>query len=177
MQIFFFSQAWTLALCFILWPIFQVLAAMICLKMPDKYFSHHSFFYKERKWEKGGSFYEKVFKVRKWKGLLPDGAAVTKSGYKKKHLRDFSTNNLERFLIESCRAELTHLLAIFPFWVFGLFVPVEITACMLVYALIINLPCIIAQRYNRPKIYRLLISSLHKTTVKEPLPNTVHIIK
>ncbi|MEA5061120.1 MAG: hypothetical protein VB015_01720 [Erysipelotrichaceae bacterium] len=61
-----------------------------------------------------------------------------------------------QFLIESARGELTHWLAILPFWVFGFFAPSYIIPIMLAYALIVNLPCIIVQRYNRPRIKKLL---------------------
>lgn len=49
-----------------------------------------------------------------------------------------------------------HWLGILPFWVFGLFAPPGVIWIMLAYALIVNLPCIIAQRYNRPRVYALL---------------------
>lgn len=161
MQIFHLSEAWMVVLFFILWPVFQVSAALLCLKIPDRYFSPKGFIFKERKWEKGGAFYEKVFKVRKWKRFLPDGGAVIKSGYRKRHLTDYSKENLERFLIESCRAELTHLLAILPFWIFGLFAPPIFILYMFIYALAVNLPCMIAQRYNRPRFLKMLNRSKH----------------
>ncbi len=156
MQIFYLSTKWMLFLIFILWPFFQLLSALLCLKIPDQYLSVKGFFYKEHGWEKKGKFYEKVFRIRKWKHFLPDGGAVTRGGYKKKHLMDYSVENLERFLIESCRAEFSHFLAILPFWIFGFFTPSIVVWCMFIYAVVINLPCIIAQRYNRPRILRIL---------------------
>ncbi|MFW6249279.1 MAG: glycosyl-4,4'-diaponeurosporenoate acyltransferase, partial [Bacteroidota bacterium] len=145
-----------LVLSVILWFTFQHAAEYICHRIPDKWLSPNGFLFKERKWEKGGAFYSKVFKVKKWKKYLPDGAAARKKGYRKKKLTDFSTENLDLFLVESCRAELMHLLAIIPFWVFGLFAPVEIIIYMLIYALAVNLPCIIVQRFNRPRIMKLI---------------------
>jgi glycosyl-4,4'-diaponeurosporenoate acyltransferase len=156
MQIIFLSEGWMLTLFFILWTVFQVSAMLICSKIPDRYFSPNGFLFRERKWEKGGVFYEKGFKVRKWKRFLPDGAAVAKDGYRKKHLTDYSKENLERFLIETCRAELQHILSILPFWVFGLFAPRIVIVYMFVYALAVNLPCVIAQRYNRQRLVRVL---------------------
>ena len=55
--------------------------------------------------------------VRKWKKFLPDGVAISKDGYRKRNLTDYSQENLELFLEESCRAELTQELAIIPFWI------------------------------------------------------------
>lgn len=156
MQIFFLSEELMIALCIILWGCFQLSSSLLCLRIRDQYFSPDRFLFKERKWEREGVFYEKVLLVRKWKHLLPDGGAVLKGGYRKRHLTDNSKENLERFLMETCRAELSHFLAILPFWIFGLFTPKVVIICMLIYALIINLPCIIAQRYNRIRLVRIL---------------------
>ncbi|SHJ10291.1 glycosyl-4,4'-diaponeurosporenoate acyltransferase [Parasporobacterium paucivorans DSM 15970] len=91
-----------------------------------------------------------------WKKRLPDGGKYMKRGYEKKKMKDFSQAGMEKFLTESCRGEATHLLAIMPFWVFGLFTPGYVVPIMLVYSLAVNLPCIIAQRYNRPRIIKLM---------------------
>ena len=151
MQLLYLSTPWTIVLCFAGWFVLQFGAALICLKMPERWLSPENYLFRTHRWEKNGRIYL-MLGVHRWKRLLPDGAAITKGGYRKKALADYSSENLERFLIESCRAELTHLLAILPFWVFGLIGPPSIVAYMFLYALVVNLPCIIAQRYNRPRI-------------------------
>lgn len=156
MQIFHLPDLPALLLCFIVWPLFQVVAALICRRLPDRYLNAELFYFRSHTWEKSGRFYEHVFAIKKWKKYLPDGGAVTKGGYRKKRLTDFSEVNLQRFLIESCRAELTHLFAIPPFILFGLFVPSYVVVIMFVYALLVNFPCAISQRYNRPRVIRLL---------------------
>lgn len=82
--------------------------------------------------------------------------AVVEGGYSKKHLTDHSKENPERFLTETCRAELTHFPAILPFWIFGLFTPTIVIVFMLIYAVAVNMPCIITQRYNRIRLARVL---------------------
>ena len=157
MRIIFLSPLWTLALCFIVWPVLQVGAALFCFYLPDRFYHPKSFFYRSHKFEKNGKFYDKVFHVKKWKHLLPDGGAIfTKHGFKKKNLNNFSLETLNKFLVESARGELTHWLAIFPFWVFWLFTPPLVPWIMLIYALLVNMPSIIIQRYNRPRIHRLI---------------------
>lgn len=157
MQIIFLPEIWTIVLCFVVWPILQVAAALFCLNLPDRIFSSNSFFFRTHHFEKEGRIYDKVFRVSKWKHLLPDGGMVWKKrGFRKKHLANFSENNLNRFLVESARGELTHWLAILPFWVFGFFTPSKVIWYMLAYALLVNTPCIIAQRYNRPRVRKLL---------------------
>lgn len=116
---------------------------------------------------KNGAIYERLTKVHKWKKFLPDGASIGKTGFRKKHMTSFSREYLERYLLESCRAELTHWLAILPFWVFGLFAPPRVVAYMFIYALVVNIPCIIAQRYNRPRMVRMLKKINRKTEKTE----------
>ncbi|NLW88799.1 MAG: glycosyl-4,4'-diaponeurosporenoate acyltransferase [Clostridiaceae bacterium] len=157
MRILFLPETWTLVLCFIVWPILQVGAALLCLFLPDRVFSPDRFIYRTHSFEKQGRIYDSIFRVSRWKHLLPDGGTVWKKrGYAKRRLLNFSEENLRKYLVESCRAEMTHWLAIFPFWVFGLFTPPFVPWIMLAYAVVINGPCIIAQRYNRPRIQRLL---------------------
>ena len=165
MRVIFLSDFWTIFLCFLVWPLLQVAAALFCLNLPDRYYSPNSFFYKSHSFERDGLIYDQVFRVKRWKHLLPDGGAVWKKrGFKKKRLDNFSRENLYRFLIESARGELTHWLAIFPFWVFWFFTPPIVPWIMLAYALLVNMPCIIAQRYNRPRVQRLLKRKQHNIT-------------
>jgi len=155
MQLFFLPEWQMILLFFVLWFCFQFGAAWFCFCMSDSYFLKDSFLYQTRSWEKKSNIYKKL-KVKRWKKYLPDGGGLFKGGYAKRQLKDFSTENLNKFLIESRRAELTHWLAICPFWVFGFFAPLHVVWIMLVYALVVNMPCIIAQRYNRPRIMELL---------------------
>lgn len=156
MRIFYFSNLNSFILCCLLWGIIQTLFAIICQKLPDKFFRYDNKFFRPKKFEKDGKFYENIFQIKRWKKYLPDGAAIQKTGFRKKHLSDFSKENLNKFLIESCRAELGHLLAIIPFWIFGLFLPPISILIMFLYAILVNIPCIIAQRYNRPRIAKIM---------------------
>ena len=156
MQIIFIPRILAIGLAFILWGVFQTGAALLSLKIPDKDLSSNNFYFKEHSFERDGKFYEQVFFVKRWKKFLPDGGATLGGGYAKKNLTDFSEENLNQFLIESCRAEFTHVIAIFPFWVFGFFASGKVVLIMFIYALLVNIPCIIVQRYNRPRIKKLM---------------------
>ena len=147
---------WTFTLNVISWPVLQVGISLICFKIPDRYFRHDSFLYRTRPWEKSGNFYEKVFKVKKWKHLLPDGSAVVKSGFKKRKLVLSERQYFEKFRVETCRAEITHILQILPFPLFIIWNPWWAFLIMIFYSLAVNIPCIIVQRYNRPRLSRVL---------------------
>lgn len=156
MQVIKLQPLPALALIIGLWAIFQFSISKFCLRIGDEHLSAASFLFRTRRWEKNGETYNKIFKIRNWKKLLPDGGAVMKGGYSKKHLGSATKENLEKFVVESCRGELAHLLSILPFWVFGLFIPARGIIYMFIYAVLINLPCIIAQRYNRPRVLKVL---------------------
>lgn len=156
MQLIHLPKAQMIALFFILWPILQVGASLLSLRISDEALSAERWLFRTRRWERSGKIYDTFLGVRLWKKYLPDGAALFRNGYRKRRLGSFSRENLERFITESCRAELAHWLAILPFWVFGLFAPLEVLPSMFIYAVAVNAPCIIAQRYNRPRVLRLM---------------------
>lgn len=156
MRLIFLPDGWTVLICFLIWPLLQTVISWSCLKIPDSRYHPDGAWFRTHAWEKGGQIYQTLFRVRSWKERLPDGGKAFRDGYQKKRLTDTSRENLEKFLIESCRAELAHWLAILPFWIFGFLAPPIILPIMLAYALIVNAPCIIAQRFNRPRIQKQL---------------------
>lgn len=156
MQLLFLPKFYAIALCFLSWAVIQTLISLLCLKLPNRYFNPNRFPFASFQFEKDGAFYRKWLHVHKWKKYLPDGGALMGNEFRKKNLDHVTAENLQRFLVESCRAEMTHLLAIFPFWLFGFIAPPEAIWVMFVYAVAINMPCMIAQRYNRPRILALI---------------------
>lgn len=143
----------------------QVSIVMIGNKISDKHFDPNRFWLKTRRWEENGDFYKRVFRIHKWKHLLPDGAKTHASGFQKKHLHALDPVYLQKFIAETGRAEIFHWLQIVPFWIFALWSPFFVIWVMLGYALIVNLPCIIAQRYNRPRLVHMY-NYLNHTSVK-----------
>lgn len=155
MQIIFLPPWLAILLVVIIWPLIQVPISAMGNSIPDSRFNTESFLFKCRKWESDGKFYTKVLKIRKWKRLLPDGAKLFKAGFEKGELKTKDPEYIEAFIKETCRAEFVHWLQILPFWIFGLWVPPFVIWIMLAYALVLNIPCIIAQRYNRPRLKKL----------------------
>jgi len=138
---------WIIVACFF----FQLGGAMIGLAIPDSWYSKDIKIFRMKKFEKNGSFYEKVCHIKAWKKYLPDGGV-----YKKRHLTDFTTKNLSKYVVESKRAELSHILGFVPFILFPIFTPWYVWIIIFFYAILVNFPCYIAQRYNRPRVEKLL---------------------
>jgi len=155
MQFIFLPQWLTILLCFIVWPTLQIAIALVFNHLSDSEILSFSNCLRTRTWEDHGKFYKRFFKINLWQKLLPDGAAVLESGFRKKSLQKISVPYLDKFIVETYRAELIHIFAIFPFWIFGFWSPPIVILYMLLYALAVNFPCILLQRYNRPRLVRL----------------------
>jgi glycosyl-4,4'-diaponeurosporenoate acyltransferase len=59
-----------------------------------------------------------------------------------------------RFLLETVRAECSHWLTWGMALIFFAWTPWQVGVVMLIYGAIVNLPCILIQRYNRARLQR-----------------------
>ena len=154
-MIFHLPSLWTIIIDFIAWFLIHVLVSVSVAKMQADSFNPESWLYKERRWENSGRSYDTYFKIKRWKGFLPDGAAVSKSGFRKKRLSSNDPDYIRRFIQETCRAELTHW-GIFCFSiVFFIWNDWWIGLIMIAYGIAVNIPCVITQRYNRIRLRRV----------------------
>lgn len=106
-----------------------------------------------RPFERDGRVYERRLRITRWKDRVPEAGQVFAGGVSK---RSVTRGDLDRYLIETRRAELTHwgIMAAAP--LFLLWNPWTVWLFMVAYALIANLPCLLIQRYNRARIMRIL---------------------
>jgi glycosyl-4,4'-diaponeurosporenoate acyltransferase len=107
-----------------------------------------------RRFERGGSSYERIG-IRRWKDGLPEAGALFAGGMSKRHLPTRDAEGLRRFAAETRRAELGHWSAMAGGPLFALWNPPGVAAAMVVYAVAVNAPFIAIQRYNRLRIGRL----------------------
>ena len=111
--------------------------------------------YKTCAWEKNGKIYEKM-EIRKWKDWVPDKSRWGGHEYAKTIRGQNDAENATRLLQETCVAELIH-------WVLMLATPLVFVFAhgpMAVLVVLLygfsHIPCIIIQRYNRPRLCALL---------------------
>lgn len=143
---------WMVILDFIAWAFFHMAISIICLKIPLAFFLEDRVWFRIFAWEKSGKRWQQLFRVKKWKGRVLDGATIFRKGYAKKRLHGSSISDLNVFGAETKRAELTHWLCIVPAPLFFLWNPIWVGWVMILYALLFNVPLIIVQRYNRGRI-------------------------
>jgi len=138
------------------WPVIQFGLAWLFTRMPVAWFNPgvgHA-------WEQGGRFYEHWFGIRRWKDRLPDAARWFGGGFAKGRLSGTKADYLSRFIRETWRGELCHWFALGCTPVYFLWNPWWADLVMVAYALAANLPCILAQRYNRSRFQRVLARRL-----------------
>lgn len=156
MRIWYFTTTLTIILNIAGWFILHMLIAFGATVLPRRLFHEKQWLYRIRSWEKDGTIYNRLFKVKKWKGGLPDGAAWFRGGFAKKKLTASEPEYIDLFVKETCRGEFTHWIVIALSPLFFLWNGKIAGAIMIVYALAANLPCIMVQRFNRPQLLRIL---------------------
>ena len=144
--------AWIIVLNLAGWPVIQCSLAWSFTRMPLRWFNPGP----ARVWEQDGRFYERAFGVKRWKDRLPDGARWFGGGFAKGTLDARDSDYLRQFMRETWRGELCHWVALGCAPVFILWNPWWADLVMVAYGVVANLPCILAQRYNRLRFRRLL---------------------
>lgn len=109
-----------------------------------------------RSWEQDGVVYQKWCKVKTWKPLVPDAGVTSPYKFRKKHLKSLGLDYIHQFILESVRAELTHELTILLAIPLLTVCPWQFARWLAAYTVLMNLPCTIIQRYNRPRFERIL---------------------
>ena len=132
------------------WTAIQITLALIAQRVSSRHFD-----ITVSGWERNGQFYHSLG-VRAWKDRLPDAGSWLPGGFGKRRLCGRSFAELECFAREARRGELVHWSAIAALPLFTLWNSWPGMFVNAAYAIAANLPCIIAQRYNRARIARVL---------------------
>jgi glycosyl-4,4'-diaponeurosporenoate acyltransferase len=151
-----FSLPVTIVVDAVAWVVIQVGAGYLVHCLPAVRLDQDRWLFRPRRWEDGGAFYARRLRVRRWKGWLPEAGSAFRGGFDKRSLRSTSPEYLAAYVRETKRAELGHWLSLAPTPLFALWNPPLLLVAMIVYALVVNGPCIAAQRYNRLRLQRIL---------------------
>ena len=140
----------------VLWPFFHMTISLLTVRIPDAFFQRDGLVLPVHATRSGQRFYEQVLFIRSWKKWIPDGASIFKFGFRKKTMEGNDQVYIEKFILETRRAEFSHLVQMLPMVVFFIFNTWIVALIMVAYALIFNIPLILLQRYNRIRFLRLL---------------------
>ena len=156
MQVIFLSLPETIFVDVLSWILIHFSLGYWCSRIPVSKFDPQKNLYLTHAWEKCGEVYERIFHVRSWKKFIPAGGKLYPNTFSLQKLSTFTKDYLELWLKESCRAEFCHWMMVFPGFLFFFWNSTRGGLLMLAYAVLNNLFPIVMQRFNRPRIRRLI---------------------
>lgn len=109
-----------------------------------------------RPFEANGRWYQRHLRIRRWKDRLPEKGDLFRGGFSKRRLLDRTTEHLERFVIETRRAELVHWTNLATGPAFLIWCRPLIGGCMVLFGVVAHLPFVLVQRYNRGRLLAVL---------------------
>mgnify|MGYP001183180035 CR=1 FL=1 len=122
--------------------------------LPDACFDPNRWWFRTRDWERDGDVYRDRLRIDRWKDRLPTVTSLNR--FSKRRLAGNDQPYLERFVLETCRAESNHVRAILSVVVMQLWTPPGVWVICFLLAFSGNLPFILIQRHNRPRLQRAL---------------------
>ena len=124
-----------------------------CLR--HEYMDWNRFPYSLYNCEKDGSIYRKI-RIHHWQNKVPDMSNIFPGMMPPKRLVDTGTAALRRMIQETCMAELVHgVLCVTGLYCIVLWPGIGGIVISVLNILLFNLPFILIQRYNRPRLVRL----------------------
>lgn len=139
------------------WAAIHAGSGYLVHRLPLERLQHDGPLLRARGWERGGRTYARRLRIQRWKAHLPEAGAVFSGGVSKRRLTgSVGRDGLARFVAETRRAERGHWLAMAGGPLFALWNPVSGLGLMLAYGVVVNVPFIAVQRYNRQRAQPIL---------------------
>lgn len=132
-----------------------IIAFFLGRLIPKKWFRADKFPFSSFAFEKNGKFYNK-FKIRIWQNKVPDMSKILPKIMPAKSISSDYREKLPRMLQETCVAEFIHVLLCFSgLKCIKLWPGAGGKIIVFLYIVLFNLPYIMIQRYNRPRLLKL----------------------
>lgn len=140
--------------CFLYLAATGIFGFLLGRLLPKRWFSAERFPFRSQPWEE--KLY-RLLRVKQWQNKLPDMSRILPKLMPAKRLTPQTMTDLPRMIEETCVAELIHALLSVSglgfLWLWPGGWGIALTA---VYILLGNVSFIIIQRYNRPRLVKLL---------------------
>jgi glycosyl-4,4'-diaponeurosporenoate acyltransferase len=146
------APALTIAVDVVAWGVFHSATGYAAHRLDDRRLEADGWLLRPRGFEAGGRWYRRRLRIDRWKDRLPDAGDLFRGGLSKRHLPAYDAAGLERFARETRRAELAHWWAMGCGPLFVLWNPPLATGLLVAYGVVVNLPFVLVQRYNRFRI-------------------------
>ncbi len=128
--------------------------------LPEKFLAKDYVFTRILFFEKNPNWFKKYLRINKWKDKMPELGGFFKEGFQKRSVANGEIAQLKQFIKETRRAEIAHWLMTAG-WIFTIFFnPPWAIMFNIIFAHIVNFPCLIIQRYNRVRLIKVLNKKL-----------------
>lgn len=149
-------QTVTVAVDVAAWGVFHAATGYAAHRLGDERLRRDGFVLRQRTFERDGRFYRRRLRIHRWKDRLPEAGALFAGGVSKRQLPSADVAGLELFVLETRRAELGHWWAMACSPLFVLWNPPLPAWLLMGYGVLVNLPFILIQRYNRFRTQAIL---------------------
>ncbi len=139
----------TIVVDVIAWGVFHSATGYVAHRLDAGRLSRDGWLLRPRRFEAAGLWYRRRLRVNRWKDKVPEAGGLFRGGVSKRHLPAHDVAGLQLFVRETRRAELAHWWAMGCAPVFVLWNPPLATGLLVGYGVVVNLPFIAIQRYNR----------------------------
>jgi len=149
-------QAVTVVVDVAAWGAFHAGTGYAAHRLPDHLLARDGWLLGPRRFEEAGRCYRRWLRIDRWKDRLPEAGDLFRGGVSKRHLPSYGDTGLGLFVRETRRAELAHWWAMGCGLTFVLWNPPVAAVLLVGYGVLVNLPFIAIQRYNRFRAVALL---------------------
>ena len=154
--------------CCVYYALLGVASFFVGRLLPKSWFHGDRFPYRCASWE--AKLY-RALRVHAWQDKVPDMSRIVPKLIPAKKLEGNFREQLPRMIEETCVAEFIHfLLILLSFYALRLWPGAGGAVFTAVYILFGNLPFLIIQRYNRPRLQRLLAAQQRRNAREAKQP-------
>lgn len=157
----------TIAVTILIWFVLHMLGVYLCHKLSGTHLNKMLDAFSSKPFEGRGTIYQKIFHIQKWKDFLPDGGKINRFGFEKSRLVSKNESYLNDFILETLRAELIHWFGILSSLVFLWIYAYPKNILIFSIAILVDIPFIMIQRYNRPRLQRIVKHIRRKNNVMD----------
>jgi glycosyl-4,4'-diaponeurosporenoate acyltransferase len=154
----------------VVWILFHFGAGYVAHHLPARILVALPFVSRSYARERAGKAY-RWLGIHTWKDRIPEAGAFYRGGFSKRHLQSHDLAYLERFALETTRAEFSHWLTWGLSLTFFAWTPWQVGVMMVLYGAASNVPFILVQRYNRARLCQIIQASARRPHGnRTPLP-------
>lgn len=146
----------TIVVDVVAWGVFHAATGYAAHRLGDERLARDGWLLRERSFEAGGRWYRGRLRIHQWKDKVPEAGALFDGGISKRQLPAPDAEGLSVFVRETRRAELGHWWALACSPLFVLWNPPLAATLLVAYGVLVNLPFIAIQRYNRLRTQSVL---------------------